>query len=72
MNLLKEGTHVVGLTAQFKKRVMQTSNRNNISPLFCNKEATHTTSILQEKQEGGGVLYMTNCLRGVISPTYIV
>ena len=38
------------------------------SPLFCKKGTIHKISILQEKQEGGSVLRMSNALRGRISP----
>jgi hypothetical protein len=41
----------------------------SISPLFCKKGTTHKISILQDKQEGGSILDMTNRLRGRMSPT---
>jgi len=36
--------------------------------LFCIKGTTNKTSVLQDKQEGGSVLHMTDTLRGRISP----
>lgn len=40
-----------------------------ISSLFCKKWTVHKISVLQEKQEGGFILYVTNALRGMVFPT---
>jgi len=41
-----------------------------MAPAFL-KGSTHKISFLQEKQQGGSVLHMTNALTGRISPTYL-
>jgi hypothetical protein len=43
-----------------------------ISPLFCKKGTTNKISILQEKEEGGSDLHMTNTLRSRLSPPILV
>jgi hypothetical protein len=43
-----------------------------ISPLFCKKGAPHKITILQEKQEGGSVLHMTNALRCRVPPPILI
>jgi hypothetical protein len=44
------------------------NRQTEISPLFCKKAKTHKISILQEKQESGSLLHMTNISRCSIPP----
>jgi hypothetical protein len=39
--------------------------------LLCGKEANQKTLIVQEKQQGGSVLHITNAMTGRISPIYL-